>query len=72
MTKPETNPDKRSIHAAKDALRDPEVLKRARFQNLIWREAKARSTHIVGGSSGGPNVPRPDVPAEWLKELDHR
>ena len=49
-----------------------EALRRARFQNLIWREAKARTTHVVQGSSAGPNTPAPDVPVEWLRELDHR
>ena len=49
-----------------------EAVRRARFQNLIWREARARATHIIRGSSGGPNAPQPDVPVEWLKELDRR
>lgn len=48
-----------------------EALRRARFQNLIWRQEKAKATHVVAGVSGGPNAPQPDVPVEWLKELDH-
>jgi hypothetical protein len=60
-----------SIHAREAENR--EVLRRARFQNLIWRQARARSTHLVSGTSGGPNAPQPDVPAEWLREYDrHR
>jgi hypothetical protein len=51
-------------------LADPEVLRRARFQNLIWREARARATHLIGRTSGGPNAPQPDVPVEWLREYD--
>ncbi len=50
---------------------DPEFVRRARFQNLIWRHEKAVSTHLVSGSSAGPDVAKPDVPVEWLKELDH-
>ena len=50
----------------------PEAVRRARFHNLIWREAKAESTHLVRARSAGPNPPQPDVPVEWLKELDHR
>jgi len=49
-----------------------EAVRRARFQNLIWRDAKARTAHLVPGASGGPNPPAADVPAEWLRELDHR
>jgi mannose-6-phosphate isomerase-like protein (cupin superfamily) len=54
------------------ALAEAEALRRARFQNLIWREEKAKATHVVARTSGGPSVPQPDVPVEWLKELDHR
>ena len=50
--------------------KDPEVLRRARFQNLMWREARARATHLIGRTSGGPNPPQPDVPVEWLREYD--
>ena len=50
----------------------PEAIRRARFQNLIWREATARSTHLIRAQSGGPTPAQPDVPVEWLKELDHR
>jgi hypothetical protein len=52
------------------AKAEPEVLRRARFQNLMWREARARATHLIGTTSGGPNPPQPDVPAEWLREYD--
>ena len=48
-----------------------EAIRRARFQNLIWRKATAESTHLVRAQSGGPTPPQPDVPVEWLKELDH-
>jgi hypothetical protein len=76
MTTPGPTPASRSRRARKDALSDPEYLRRARFQNLIWRQSKARSAHLVGGASGGsnsgPEVPQPDVPVEWLRELDHR
>lgn len=49
-----------------------EALRRARFQNLIWREQKAKATHVIRRTSAGPNAPQADVPAEWLRELDHR
>ena len=56
---------------AEQATAKAEAIRRARFQNLIWREAKARTTRFVPGPSGGPNPPDPDVPVEWLKEMDH-
>ncbi|HXI45498.1 MAG TPA: hypothetical protein VNH13_04305 [Candidatus Acidoferrales bacterium] len=50
--------------------KDPEPVRRARFQNLIWRDARAQSTHMIQGPSASPTPPQPDVPAEWLRELD--
>jgi hypothetical protein len=53
------------------AAAKPEAVRRARFQNLIWRDARVRSVRVVVGLSGGPKPPEPDVPVEWLRELDH-
>ena len=62
----------RAVVGDKKPARTAEALRRARFQNLIWREARARTAHAVHGSSAGPDTPAPDVPVEWLRELDHR
>ena len=70
--RPTIDQSERPATIAEPSTRKAEAVRRARFQNLIWRDAKARAARLVPGPSGGPNPPEPDVPAEWLKEFDHR
>jgi hypothetical protein len=71
MVKPlASQPAKRPSRPA-PPVADPEFVRRARFQNLIWRNEKAVAAHLVSGSNAS-DLGKPDVPVEWLKELDHR